>query len=103
MEPHGARCRGCRGVSTQGHLQLVLDHEGDGQGVRVYADDVNIAPLTQQPQALQHQQYGLACKENAVTELLVPLLWFHCISMHCTKRPVMVRSICLIKHTVLRL
>ena len=79
MESHGAWCRGCCGVSTQGHLQLVLDHEGGGQGVWVYADDVNITPQTQQPQALQHQQYGLACKENAVTELLVLLLWFHCI------------------------
>ena len=68
-EPHGARCRGCRGVSTQGHLQLVLDHEGGGQGVRVDTDDVNITPLPRPPQALQDQQYGLACVEKTAMGL----------------------------------
>ena len=69
MEPHGAWCRGCRGVSTQGHLQLVPDHEGGGQGVRVDTDDVNIAPLPQQPQSLKYQQYRLSCEKKTAMRL----------------------------------
>ena len=66
MEPHGACCRGCRGVSIQGHLQLVLDHAGGGQGVRADTDDVNIAPLPQQPQSLKYPAVSsFLCGENS--------------------------------------
>ena len=87
MEPHGALCRGCRGVITQvitqGHLQLLMDHEGGGQGVRVDTDDVNIAPLPRPPQALQDQQYGLTCVEKTTTDgtRLAPLPFFHYCSV----------------------
>ena len=69
MEPHGAWCRGCRGVNTHGHLQLVPDHEGGGQGVRTDTDDVNITTLTKPPQPHQHQHDRLACVETTARRL----------------------------------
>ena len=70
MELHGAWCRGCRGVNIQGHLQLVLDQKGGGQGVRA----VNIVPLPQQPQSLKYQQYRLSCVEKTAMGL-AECLW----------------------------
>ena len=50
-------------MSTQRHLQLVLDHEGHRQAVRVFADDVDVMPLPRPLQALQDQHDRLACVE----------------------------------------
>ena len=59
---------------VQGHLQLVPDHVGGSQGGSADTDDVNIAPLPQQPQSLKYQQYRLSCVEKTAMGL-AECLW----------------------------